>query len=414
MVSPTGRTVLTLALCSFTALWFSPWVTAGLLLAVIAAFVVDAVAARAPEVSAELPTELVRGARTPYALRVEPAPGTAVRSRQPQTAEVRVEPAEGDAELVGTILALNRGRHVLPAPVTRTRGPLGLTHRTRRHGDDRELSVHADLPGARRLAAAVRSGRFRDPGRRRGPLGLGTDFETIRDYTPDDDIRRMNWLATERTGRPMVNQHREDTERDLWCLVDTGRLLAAPVGDRTRLDLTLDALAAVAAVADVAGDRVGAVTFDDRIRRIMPPRRAAASGLVRALDDLEPAMVDSDHRAAFARIANEKRALVIVFTDILDGAASAPLLDALPSLVRRHAVLVAGVVDADLVDTVTTPPTTMAALHRADIAAELLEERDRVREHLGRAGAVVVDVDADDLASACVGAYLRLKATARL
>src|SRR5690606_7990654 len=106
-------------------------------------------------------------------------------------------------------------------------------------------------------------GNFRDPGLRRGPIGLGTDFEAVREYTPDDDVRRINWAATERTRRPMVNTYREDTERDLWCLIDTGRLLASPIGDRTRLDLVLDAVASVGAVADVLGDRVGAVVFDE-------------------------------------------------------------------------------------------------------------------------------------------------------
>ena len=51
---------------------------------------------------------------------------------------------------------------------------------------------------------AVRTGRFRHEGRRsRGPLGLGTEFESVRDYLPDDDIRQVNWRATERLGRPM-------------------------------------------------------------------------------------------------------------------------------------------------------------------------------------------------------------------
>lgn len=413
-MSPTARAVTLLTVFSFSALVVSPWFTAMLLVGVLLAFLVDAVAARAPEVDVSVPRELVRGSAAAFSIGVTPAPATRVRVRQPRTASVRFDPSEADGELRGSVLALDRGRHDVPAPVTRTRGPLGLADRTRRHGADHGITVHADLPGARRIAAAVRAGRFREPGSRRGPLGLGTDFETIRDYTPDDDIRRMNWLATERTGRPMVNQHREDTERDLWCLIDTGRLLASPVGDRTRLDLALDAVAAVAAVADVAGDRVGAVTFDDRIRRVIPPRRSAAAGLTRMLDDLEPSIVDSDHHGAFARITNEKRALVIVFTDILDGAASAPLLDALPILVRRHATLVAGVVDTDLLETVSTPPTGTTDLHRADLAAELLSERDRVRSLLTRAGAVVVDVRADDLPTSCVAAYLRLKASARL
>ena len=264
------------------------------------------------------------------------------------------------------------------------------------------------------MAGAVRSGTFRVPGLRRGPLGPGTGFESIREYTPDDDIRRVNWLAGERTGHPMVNTYREDAERDLWCLVDAGRLLASPVADRTRLDVALDALTAVAAVAEVAGDRIGAVVFDDRVRRVQRPRRADAAALCRSLDDLVPTIVDSDYDAAFQQVATAKRSLVLVFTDVLDGAAATPLLAAIPVLARRHVVAVAGVVDPDLVAAVTAVPSTPDDLLRAGVAGDLLDEREDVCRRLEAAGAVVVDQSAERLPGACVAAYLRLKATARL
>ena len=58
------------------------------------------------------------------------------------------------------------------------------------------------------------------------------------------------------------------------CVVDSGRLMAAPVGDRTRFDIALDAVVAVVAVADVVGDRAGAVAFSNNVRRRLAPRRA--------------------------------------------------------------------------------------------------------------------------------------------
>lgn len=413
--APTGRTVVLLCLVAVGALWLPGWVAAALVVLVAAVAAGEAwTLRRAPTVHREVVADLVRGVAVPLRVTVEPAPLTRVEVRQPQTADLRVEPAQAVGGLDATVTATRRGRHELAPVFTRTVGPLGLVRVVHRHGTPTDLVAHADLPGARRLAAAVRKGTFRDPGLRRGPLGLGTDFESIRDYTPDDDIRRMNWLATERAGRPMVNQYREDTERDLWCLVDAGRLLSAPVGDRTRLDATLDALAAVAAVADAVGDRVGVVVFDDAVRQVVRPRRASAAGLVRLLDDLEPRVVDSDYDAAFTQVASAKRSLVVVFTDVLDGAASAPLLDALPVLARRHAVVVAGVVDPDLVALVTTPPATRRAGLAASVAADLLAERDQVRARLTSAGAVVVDAPVDGLASSCVAAYLRLKSIARL
>lgn len=414
-MSPTRWTVALMVAAAVSALWLPAELAAALLAVVALVFAVDAWHIRRPPmVERTMPLELVRGRPVPFSVTVTAPAGVSVEVRQPQTAEVRFEPSEGPEALDGTVAALTRGRHVIGTPVTRSMGLLRLAHWVHQHGEPVTVDAHADLPGARRMAAAVRRGTFRDPGTRTGPLGLGTDFETIRDYTPDDDIRRVNWLATERTGRPMVNQYREDTERDLWCLIDTGRLLASPVGDRTRLDVALDAVAAVAAVADVVGDRVGAVVFDGEVRRVIRPRRASAGDLVRSLDDLEPVMVDSNHDAAFGAVAAMKRSLVIVFTDILDDAASAPLLDALPVLVRRHAVLVAGVVDPDLVDAVTVVPETSRDLQVASVATGMLHERTAVRHRLSRAGAVVVDVAADALPSACVAAYLRLKSKARL
>lgn len=417
-MSPTPRTVVLLMLCALSALWLPPAAAVLAVAVVVGATLADAwLVRRPPAVERSVASEVVRGQPVELVATVDPASlpaGSAVRIRQPQLAEVRVSPSEADTELRASIVATHRGGHELGPIVTATTGPLGLARWVHQHGSPTTVNSHVDLPGARRLAAAVREGSFRDPGMRRGPIGLGTDFESIREYTPDDDVRRINWAATERSDRPMVNTYREDTERDLWCLIDTGRLLASPIGDRTRLDLVLDAVAAVGAVADVLGDRVGAVVFDERVHEVIRPRRANLSRLARRLDLLQPSLVDSDYEGAFAKVGSEKRALVIVFTDLLDAAAAAPLLDAVPVLVRRHAVLIAGLADPDLVGAVDTAPTTPRDVHVATVAADLLADRDRVRARLSAAGAVVVDATEQELSSACVAAYLRLKAHARL
>jgi len=403
------------AAAAVSALWLPVWLAGLAVLAVVVATAVDAwTVHRPPTVERDLHHDVARGVPAAFSLAAMPRRGVSSDVRQPQLAEVRFDPAEGRERIEGTMSASVRGVHQVAPPVTRSTGPLGLARWVHAHGEPVEVSAHADLPGARNLAAAVRQGTFADAGIRRGPLGLGTNFESIRDYTPDDDIRRMNLLAGERAGRPMVNQYRQDTERDVWCLVDAGRLLSSPDGDRTRLDLTLDAVAAVAAVAEVVGDRVGAVVFDDEVRMVVKPTRANAAGLVRLMDHLQPSLVDSDYESAFARVAAAKRSLVIVFTDLLDQAASRPLREAVGVLSRRHAVLVAGVRDPDLLAAVGQNPARMRDLHVAAVATDLLAERDQVQAELSSGGAVVVDADADLLASRCVAAYLSLKSTARL
>lgn len=411
----TRRTALLLIVAGLLALPTDAQVALLAAVAVVAAFVVDAVLARRPPVVRRtVPGVLARG--VPASLTVDASAPTAgrLRVRQPQVPDIAVDPPEADGGLDARVTARRRGRHVLPVVAARVDGPLRLASWYREGRAPAELLVYPDVPAARRLALAVRRGRFGDEGRRtRGPLGLGTDFESIREYLPDDDVRRVNWPASQRAGRPMTNQYRVEQDRDVVCVVDCGRLMAAPVGDATRLDVALDAVTAVALVADEVGDRVGVVAFDSTIRRELRPRRAGGDRVVRAIFDLEPTDVDTDYEHAFRRIGS-KRALVVVLTDLLEEAAAQPLVDAVPVLARRHAVVVAGATDPDLTALVSNEPAAPADVYAAAVALDVLSARREVAARLRHAGADVLEAPPRSLPAACVSAYLRAKARARL
>src|SRR6266571_7138413 len=255
-VSATVRAAVLFGTCALAAL-AAPGVALLAAVAVAAAFVVDAIVSRRrPVVHRRLPGALARGVPASLTLDAEPVGAGSLRLRQPLVPDVAVEPAEADGHLDAHVRAGRRGRHTMPSPAVRMRGPLGLAAWYRRGGERAEVLVYPDLPAAWRLVLAVRQGRFRDPGRlTRGPLGLGTDFESIRDYLPDDDFRQVNWRATARMGRPMSNQYRVEQDRDVVCMLDAGRLSAATLasasagaatgaGAATVLDVSLDAAAA--------------------------------------------------------------------------------------------------------------------------------------------------------------------------
>lgn len=417
-MSPSPRAAIAVGLVAFLALFLPFALVVLAALALITATVVDALAARRPPtVRREVATVLARGVTTELIIKAEAESEAAGRLlvRQPVPPELGLIPSVAEDRLHAVLTPRRRGRHVLAPPAVRAIGPLGLGRWDHSAGQDTELLVYPDLPAARRLVLAVRQGRFRDQGRlSRGPLGLGTDFELVRDYVPDDDIRQVNWRATARMARPMSNQYRVDQDRDVVCLVDAGRLMAAPVGDRTRLDAALDAVTAVALVADEVGDRCGAIAFDAAVRQAVPPRRSGGTAVVRALFDLEPSSLDSDYELAFHRVGRSKRAFVLVLTDLLDEAAALPLVEAVPMLARRHSVAVASVTDPDLTALVSRPPNTPLDVYAASVAVEVLEARAQVAAQLTRAGAQVLEAPPGSLGETCVGAYLRMKSLARL
>ena len=383
---------------------------------VAAATVADALSVRAdPGASRLLSGILARG--VPSALEVATTSTTAGRARvrQPVPPDFDVEPAEADDRLEAVVTARRRGRHPMADPAVRLTGPLGLGRWYHGGRGQTEVVVYPDLPAARRLAQAVRQGKLGAEGRRiRGPLGLGTDFESVREYVPDDDVRRINWRATSRLGRPMTNQYRIDQNRDVVCLVDTGRLMAAPLGDRSRLDAALDAVTAVAVVAEEVGDRCGVVAFDTEIRREVRPRRAGARSVLQAVFDLESRPLDSDYELAFTAVARSKRSFVLLITDLLEESAARPLLDAVPILARRHVVAVATVADPGVAELVGTAPSTPFDVYAAAAAHDVLDARAVVSARLARAGAEVVEAGPDGFSAACVSTYLRAKYRARL
>jgi uncharacterized protein (DUF58 family) len=407
-MSPTPRLAVVLAGTALTFLFVPPALAALVMLGVLAGAVGDAMAVRrAPRVTRSVPAVLARGVPADLVVAVD-AGGAATRVRQPVPPDLDLEPREADGGLSARLVPRRRGRHVLPAPAVRVDGRFGLGRVHHRVGEDAEVVVYPDMPAAHRLVIAVRQGRFRD-------------------YLPDDDIRQVNWRATARTGRAMSNQYRVEQDRNVVCCIDTGRLMAAPVGSApddaavrtlnpplTRLDAALDAAVAVALVADELGDQAGAVAFDSRVRRRLTPRRRGGQAVVAAVYDLEPTASDSDYELAFRQVGGGKRSLVMVFTDLLEEAAARSLVEAVPVLTRRHHVVVASVRDPDLDRAVRTPPLQVRDVLAASVVVEALDARARVAAQLARAGAEVLEAPPDGLAAACVGAYLRAKARSRL
>jgi uncharacterized protein (DUF58 family) len=270
--------------------------------------------------------------------------------------------------------------------------------------------VYPDLVGGRRLAEAARRGQLPDSGRRaRGAYGLGTAFEAVREYSPDDDVRQINWRATARLGRPMSNQYRIDQDREVRCLLDAGRLSAAACAGGTLLDVALDGLVAVCATADALGDRSGAVAFADRVLRDVAPSRLGAAAVARALFDVEPVPTDSDYELAFHRVAGGKRAFVLVLADLVDEAAARALVSAMPVLARRHSVCVASVRDEAIDALLTRPPDDLRGAYAMSVALTMRQARARAAGRVRAAGAVVVEAPPERFAAACVTAYARTR-----
>jgi uncharacterized protein (DUF58 family) len=152
--------------------------------------------------------------------------------------------------------------------------------------------------------------------------GRGMEFAAVREYTPGDDVRSIDWNVTARMGAPYVKRYVEERDLTLLLLVDVSG--SQSFGSRFLLKRDYAAeLAAVLAFSAVANqDRVGAVLFSDRVESYVAPARGQdhALRIVRDLLACRPKGRGTDLSAAlrFARRSMKRRGIVAVLSDFQD------------------------------------------------------------------------------------------------
>ncbi len=401
-------------------------------LALLAVALVDAALAPDPrrlEVARELPPVLTLGGRgtitwtlrNPTARRARVSWADELAPSLQATARRGQGDLPAGARLVAStdIEPTRRGRFNPTQLVVRVAGPLGIGARQRTLARPATLQVHPAFPSRQEAELRLNRARILEVGLRSAKgRGGGTEFDQLREYGVDDEVRRIDWAATARAGKAMVRTYRAERNQSVLLLLDNGRVMAGQVDGVPRVEHAMDAALCLTMVATRLGDRCGLVAFDRTVRAVLPPSsgREQLGRVAESVYDLEPALAESDYRGAFthALARFRRRSLIVLFTDLVEQAVGESLLPALPLLVRHHVVLVAAVRDPDVAAWAGDPPADADEAYRATAAAAALDERDRATARLRSMGAVVVDALPGQLAPRLADAYLDVKARGAL
>ena len=116
-------------------------------------------------------------------------------------------------------------------------------------------------------------------------LGTGSELAMVRPYVPGDDVRRIDWNVTARTGEPHVRVDLAERVLVTWLVLDTSPSMQFGTADRRKADVAEGVAVALGHLATRRGNRLGVVTFGGERSRALPPRqgRAGLVGLLAAL-----------------------------------------------------------------------------------------------------------------------------------
>jgi len=227
---------------------------------------------------------------------------------------LRIEYIRNGQTKVTTLTPERRGDFAAARVTVRSLGPLGLAGRQGSHHAPWSVRVLPPFTSRRHLPEKLARLRQLDGQHRSLLRGQGSEFDSLREYHPDDEFRRTNWRATARGTRTISNTYREERNQQVLLLVDASRIMAVAVAGVPRFEHTLDAGIALAELAGRAGDHVGMAAFGAEVLATVSPRsgRSQARRILEQLFDLEPSLDAPNYRRAFATVLarNRRRARV--------------------------------------------------------------------------------------------------------
>jgi uncharacterized protein (DUF58 family) len=184
--------------------------------------------------------------------------------------------------------------------------------------------------------------------------GRGMDFDEVREYTPGDEIRTIDWNVTARAGRPFVKKFTEERELTILLLVDisaSGNFGSAALSKR---DLAAELASLLAFSAIRNSDKVGLLLYTDRIERYLPAKKGRRH-VLRVVRDIlyhtpEGRGTDSVKALDVANHVLHRRAVVFLISDFQSPGDQAKAREALRRAMRqtnrRHDLIAVHIRDA--------------------------------------------------------------------
>ena len=322
--------------------------------------------------------------------------------------------AQTSAEFLYGLTPPKRGKYNFGKTAVRWFSRFGLVWCQADLGEAESVKVYPNMRRAREMELkALGANSYLAIQRKSVRRGEGREFESMRDYVRGDELRHISWTTTARRAKLTTRQYQIERDQTIIIALDAGRLMTGRIGDETKFDTAIHASLALMSAAAKGGDNCGLVVFGRKVKKYLPPKKGIAhvDGVLEALHDLEPELIEPSYPRAFRYISahSKKRAFVVILTDLVDKESSKQLINSLKLLRPRHLPLVVTIGDRDLNATVSEIPKDVREVFTQSAAEEIIMQRDSALRQVETLGGLALDVTTNSLAPRLLETYLRVK-----
>ncbi|REC49151.1 DUF58 domain-containing protein [Chryseobacterium pennipullorum] len=245
-------------------------------------------------------------------------------------------------------------------------------------------------------------------------LGHTMEFEQIKDYVPGDDIRTINWKATSKANRLMVNQFQDEKSQRIFILIDKGRSMKMPFNGLSLLDYSINAAMALSHIILRKGDRAGMMTFSKRAENKIAAdnKSGQLKKISEALYNIKTDFFESDFNRLYQDIkySVNQRSLILLFTNFETVDGLNRQLKYLRGIAKNHLLVVVFFKNSELHTLINKNPENMQEIYDEIIAEKFEFEKKLIIQELRKYGIYTVYTLPENLNIDVINKYLEIKA----
>ncbi len=279
---------------------------------------------------------------------------------------------------------------------------------------EKEYKVYPNLKDLRKhRLAAYNSLVYKDGRKRLKTSGQGTEFESLREYVAGDEYRKINWNATARENKPIVNQYQPEKNQHVYVIIDTGRPMSYSIKGHSKLDIAINTGLLLCDIVNQNGDQSGLIAFNTDIEAFIPPGKGSGhrNRLMEALYHVEHSKATSNYEEAFYFFKGKerRRSLICLFSDFDTIEEAEDMLRVLPAVSKNNIVMIVLINDEKLEKMASIAVKREEDAYIKSVAIEMLKDRKKLISLLNTKGIMCIECKPEKIATDVINKYIYIK-----
>jgi len=313
------------------------------------------------------------------------------------------------------LIPKERGEYVFGGLNIYVKSPIGLVSRKFVFQKEASLPSYPSFVHLRKYELMALQNEFLLGGIKKiRKLGHTMEFEQIRDYVQGDDIRSINWKATSKANKLMVNQYQDERSQRIYMLIDKGRTMQMPFKGLSLLDYSINAVMALSHIILKKSDRAGMMTFSQKTENKVQAEQKSGQlkKISEALYNIKTNFYESDFSRLYQDVKTtiNQRSLVLLFTNFETLDAVNRQMKYLRGIARNHLLVVIFFKNSELNDLMNKKPENIQEVYDEIIAEKLEFEKKLIIQELRKYGIFTIYTLPENLNIEVINKYLEIKA----